>query len=450
MNLRLTLILWSFLLAGNGLAQTITLTAEVPCSEVQTLFLYRFGGLHFDKADQAAVREGVAVFQLPEKDWQFYYLGANDKDVLPVILGRDKSVRVKVNCQAMSTSLIEDAPIHQAYQQLKSRMNGLKNQGNQLTREHYAALATGQTPELFLDEMGRLDQRKLLFLETTMKENPFLGKIVALNTYLSYYVQPNDYPNELAYFAAEYFRFVRWDDADLNYQPWVFEAWKAYAGALADTKLPAEQLIPLVDTMLHVIPVDSRVYMLALSGIIQALEKGNTQAFVHYSRRYIDRYGKTQPEEARVLQEKSTAQGRFLPGAEAPLFSQANPEGQMVALKDLRGKVLLIDFWASWCGPCRRENPAVRRLYDQYQSRGFDILGVSLDSDRQRWLDAIEKDGLVWTQVSDLLGWRNAAAELYQVSSIPHTVLLDAEGRILARNLRGAALEQKLAEIFGE
>ena len=118
-------------------------------------------------------------------------------------------------------------------------------------------------------------------------------------------------------------------------------------------------------------------------------------------------------------------------------------------LSDLRGSVVLIDFWASWCRPCRMENPNVVRLYQKYHERGFNIFSVSLDNRRDAWMKAIEDDGLVWPDhVGDLRGWQSAGGRLYGVSSIPATVLLDREGRVLARNLRGQELENKLKEIF--
>ncbi|MEM6965833.1 MAG: TlpA disulfide reductase family protein, partial [Bacteroidota bacterium] len=140
----------------------------------------------------------------------------------------------------------------------------------------------------------------------------------------------------------------------------------------------------------------------------------------------------------------------FMIGAVAPDFEQNTPEGNPMKLSDLRGKVVLVDFWASWCGPCRRENPNVVRLYNQYKDQGFEVLGVSLDKGKEKWLKAIEKDGLTWQHVSDLRGWGNTVAKQYSVRSIPHTLLLDQEGRILAKNLRGPELAKKLAEIFKE
>lgn len=135
-------------------------------------------------------------------------------------------------------------------------------------------------------------------------------------------------------------------------------------------------------------------------------------------------------------------------GALAPEINLATPEGPNLALSSLRGKYVLIDFWASWCGPCRRENPNVVKTYAAYKDKGFEIYGVSLDQDRAAWLKAIETDKLVWKHVSDLQYWNSAGAQAYQVNSIPQTFLLDKEGKILAKGLRGVALDQFLAKLF--
>ena len=138
-------------------------------------------------------------------------------------------------------------------------------------------------------------------------------------------------------------------------------------------------------------------------------------------------------------------------GAEAPDIVLPDPDGKERKLSDLRGKVVLIDFWASWCRPCRAENPNVVRLYHKYKDRGFEVFSVSLDQDYNKWVDAIKADGLVWpNHVSDLKGWSSAGGRLYGIMSIPATVLVDSEGRVVARNLRGPQLEQKLKEIFGQ
>ncbi|MEZ4885515.1 MAG: TlpA disulfide reductase family protein [Chitinophagales bacterium] len=141
----------------------------------------------------------------------------------------------------------------------------------------------------------------------------------------------------------------------------------------------------------------------------------------------------------------NTAVGQAAPDIELP-----SPDGANINLSSLKGKVVLVDFWASWCRPCRRENPNVVRIYEKYKDKGFEVYSVSLDRAKDKWVEAIKQDNLIWPgHVSDLGGWKSSAAALYSVKSIPQTFLLDAEGKIIAKNLRGDRLEKKLEELFG-
>ena len=135
-------------------------------------------------------------------------------------------------------------------------------------------------------------------------------------------------------------------------------------------------------------------------------------------------------------------------GFPAPEITLEDTAGNLFSLSSLKGKVVLIDFWASWCKPCRMENPNMVRLYQNYKQYGFDILGVSLDQNKGNWVRAIADDGLVWNQISDLKGWQSAAGASYGVRSIPFTVLVDKKGNIIAKGLRGEALEQKIKEVL--
>jgi peroxiredoxin len=133
-------------------------------------------------------------------------------------------------------------------------------------------------------------------------------------------------------------------------------------------------------------------------------------------------------------------------GIDAPVFVQQDTLGHDVNLASFKGKYVLVDFWASWCGPCRKENPNVVKAFNKYKNKNFTIIGVSLDSDKSKWEKAIAQDGLAWTHVSDLKGWNNAAALDYYVKSVPANFLIDPNGKIIAKNLRGEDLEKMLEE----
>jgi thiol-disulfide isomerase/thioredoxin len=149
-------------------------------------------------------------------------------------------------------------------------------------------------------------------------------------------------------------------------------------------------------------------------------------------------------------EEQAAAMANVLkPGTQAPEINLNTPTGEPLPLSSLRGEVVLIDFWASWCKPCRAENPNVVRMYNKYKKSGFDIYSVSLDKNKGAWENAIQADGMTWNHVSDLAFWNSAAAKTYGVNSIPFTVLIDKDGKVIDTKLRGPALEEKLEEIFG-
>jgi peroxiredoxin len=146
------------------------------------------------------------------------------------------------------------------------------------------------------------------------------------------------------------------------------------------------------------------------------------------------------------IKEKIDREGVALVGSVLPDFTQPGRQGQAVTVASLRGKYVLLDFWASWCLPCRNENPALAETYARFREKGFEILGISLDEQQSAWLEAIRKDSLPWLQVSDGKGWQNEAARLFKIKYIPDNILIDRQGRIVAKDIHGEALTQLLLD----
>ncbi|MCL2097921.1 MAG: AhpC/TSA family protein [Bacteroidales bacterium] len=157
-----------------------------------------------------------------------------------------------------------------------------------------------------------------------------------------------------------------------------------------------------------------------------------------------------QTESGKAFAQRIEAAKNISIGKTAPSFTQNNPEGNPISLSDFQGKYLLLEFWASWCGPCRQEAPFLVKTYNTYKDKGFEILGVSLDSKKQKdaWLEAIETDKLTWPQVSDLNSWNNAVARMYGIRAVPSNYLIDPQGIIIAKNLRGEELGEFLKHLF--
>lgn len=190
---------------------------------------------------------------------------------------------------------------------------------------------------------------------------------------------------------------------------------------------------------------DSWISPYLLGRIYYEMEADTLDAFLKGLNPKLDSVSTILTLKQRVEKLKTVAVGQT-----APDFTMNDPEGKPVKLSDIYQKnaYTLVDFWASWCGPCRRENPNVVAIYGKYKGKGFSVFGVSLDTDKDKWLKAVADDKLAWDQVSDLKGWKNEAAALYAVNSIPSNLLLDKTGKIIGRNLRGEDLAKMMASLL--
>jgi thiol-disulfide isomerase/thioredoxin len=428
-------------------SQQVTLRAEIEgCGPMLRLFV--FDG-NFKELQRAKLENNAYVFKIEaSKEPRFYYIGQVEANAAPFLAGTEPELTIRGSCGMMKGVTMPGSKVNAEYNALKVEMDRHKAQTADFMRQLQRAAGDYTKFQSLNEELKKLDDRRLAMLDSLKKVNPLFSRILALNTYLSFNNYGNEYEDEIAYFANEYFKYADLKDEAYNYLPWVYESFKSYTMTLSGIGLPDETHRKYIEAAMWKIPKGSPTHKMALSGVISILKQRSHANYLPFAEAYIEAFASKDPASAASMQQEIQQLKAFMTGGVAPEFSQPDTSGVDLKLSDLRGKVLLVDFWASWCGPCRRENPNVVQMYNKYKDKGFDILGVSLDSNRDKWLDAIAKDGLIWRHVSDLKGWSNAVAQQYGVNSIPHTILLDREGKIIARGLRGPALEQKLAEIF--
>ena len=428
-----------------------TLHANLKGCEKEPIKLYQFDGVGFKEIAAAKV-VGKDSFQFDitkTASPQFYYVGQYSQQKMPVLAGTEHNISMIGGCQNLrQTTKFTGSELNDAYGNVIKEIGMMGNQRRQLGQQFAKSRNNPQATQLAVSNLAKLDQKQMAYLDTLKKQNPYLARVAALGTYPSFQNNQGTFNNEIDYFAANYFQFADLENAAYDQIPYLFEAAKNYATVLSMQPISTEIFHGHLDKLLAKFSPNAKAHKFALGGISIGLQSKNHPSFVRYGNQFLEKYG---AEKSPMIDNFKMAVNRassFMTGAEAPDFAQNDPDGNPIKLSELRGKVVLVDFWASWCGPCRRENPNVVRMYQKYKDQGFEILGVSLDKRKDAWLKAIEKDKLTWPHVSDLRGWKNEVAQLYSVTSVPATILLDREGRIIARNLRGPALEAKVGEVL--
>jgi len=419
------------------------------CDDVEEMHLFKFDGLGFVKEQSATKnKDGEFLFKVKVKDRLFRYVGVEVGKFKSVVLGDDDQVIMKGSCKSFNKATSPEG-LNFDYNDMMNKVRAFSGKEKSIATRFARSYQDQEKKEAIILEYAALDQSKKDLIEASQGKNKWLGEVAGLYTYYSFQNSGSELPNELAYYVNHYFANANLKSEAFTDMPLLFDVFNKFTTTLTKVRGINESMLEkYVDFNLNKIGEKSSSKKMALGGVLSALRSGQSPLFITYANEYLETYG-DESESAQKLRAQIKNAQSFVIGAEAPDFTMSDMEGKAVNLSDFKGKVVLIDFWASWCGPCRKENPHVVKLYEKYKEDGFEILGVSLDKTKDRWVQAVAKDGLTWPQVSDLKGWQNEVAQMYSVKSIPHTVLLDKEGKILAFKLRGPQLDQALNQIFG-
>jgi len=417
-----------------------------------SLSLFQFDGLGFELIKKIGHENQTFEFTVPKSKPTFYYIGTDNQNIKSIILGTEKNVEINGNFKKIR-QITFTSEINNDYNKMMSDATTLKQKSIEERGNLVKLLQSGKDISSAAKKLAKIDQEKMTLLQATKKKNKFLGNISTLYIYLSFHNNRGQYNQEIDYFGNEYFSLVDFSQDDFNRTPTVYDAILKYTTMLSKTRgLPKEKLEEFVDKLLKRIPKNTMAYKMGLGGVIGALGPKNHASYSKYAKQYIDLYNNDGSQNTVNLITRYSRTKNLVIGGTAPDFTMKTHEGTDLNLKELRGKYVLLDFWASWCGPCRKENPNVVKVYNEYKDQGFEILSISLDKNKGRWLQAIKKDQLDWYHVSDLKGWSNRVGKMYNVHSVPYQILLDPDGKIIATGMRANSptnsLEANLKKIF--
>lgn len=433
---------------------TLTLVCKIidfPAN-ADSLTIYEYAGLTARPVMRAGRRaDSSFVFTLPRSNPRYYGVGMAENGLGRVILGEEPAVTLWANAQYMDKARTVNSPANKAYETMRRRVEAfrLESETHRNTNRQAVADNNVSLQKAISERFARLAATKTRYLDSLKTANPLVWRSATLLIAPDPEAEknPKAYPSEIDFWSKEYFRYANLSDRGYDETPEIYEAFETYARIVA----PLADAKSLAEAQLAKLPANSKAHRMALGGLVSGFKAAKNALYPVFAQQYLTTYRNQSYGEIGRLEFELNRAGASTPGMMAPNLIGQTPDSQSLSLAQLRGKYVLIDFWASWCGPCRRENPNVRVLYEKYHDKGFEILGVSLDRERGAWIKAIEADGLRWPQISDLKGWNSEHAKIYNVTSIPKAILLDREGKIVAHeNLRGEELKKQLVNIFGE
>lgn len=435
---------------AKGLDLTISLNGGCSSDNLQ-LFEWDGIGPSSIQTISGKNKKGKVVFQFKKLDLPkgMYFVGKDNKSLQRVMWMADESMAFEGHCDSIAQMRIVEGRGNKRYDYYLGKANDLQNQFSKQIMQMRTAMRNPEAMEKLKGEFAKIDEAKILLLTEAATEDDYWKDFISLWSYLSFQNNQGDYKDEPHYFAGEYLARAELSSPNFDRIPVLMDMTRSYAQNLSRVGLSLEEQKSFSETLLKDVEPNSNRQKSILFGLTTGFQAGKQDALmVQFGEQFNSLYGQGHPDMSSKIADAVNKAKKLMIGSVAPDIVQLTPEGESFDLKSLRGKVVLLDFWASWCGPCRKENPNVVKVYNKYKNQGFEILGISLDNNKERWLKAIAADQLTWPHVSDLKKWSSQVARDYNVSSIPATYLIDEEGKILAKNLRGRALENKLAEIF--
>ncbi|MFN8436466.1 MAG: TlpA disulfide reductase family protein [Cytophagales bacterium] len=440
MNLLKVLSFASSVCILNIEAQNITIKGKIQNVVDAKVYIASYDGTDIKVVDSAVVKGGVFTFKNKNIARGMYKFGLGPENSTDVILGKE-NIEISFDAKNLQkTFLVKNSPENEGLKQFNKTNENFNAQIQEVeAKAQEVYLLRESNPEKFSSEINKL-QKKVDSLSGVMIADYNKIFIKDKSMFISKYVMGMIMTDTTK--RNKLFKDFELKDEELPRSNYYAIKTQMYYQRYTKPEIPEYQIA--ADEFMNNLPKSigkAQIYKTTLS-----LFAG---ANLDYYGTVLNRFKKEYADDAKIQEYLKKLPKRDLGiGDEAPDLEFSTPEGKLLKLSSLKGQVVLLDFWASWCGPCRMENPNVVRVYNKYKDKGFTVLGVSLDQDKNKWVGAIAADGLNWNHISDLKGWGSDAAKIYGVRSIPQTYLLDSNGKILAKNLRGEMLEQKLQEIF--
>lgn len=411
--------------------------------------LRKIQSIELEKAEEGGGKTFVFGGKL---DKGFYYIGTDESNGTLIILGDEKEVKVSADASNIDgTITFENSPANTTFASFSTRMEGFRDEMQMLSQNLQIFMQTDpKQAQKINSQMEATYARQTAYVDSVVKSGGFNGMIAQFFQQTPF----NDslkkiYKSEEDYLVQSFMGHLQLDNPSLGYVPSFYQTGAYYTQTLLSMGLDDKQ----VDSLLHACFLNktkpgTRTEQIAWLSVIDGIIAAGSDLVFTYGEQYKQKFA-SDTQTITVTDSVIGVLAPFKNGNVAPDFTLNSTDDKPVSLHSVKGKVILIDFWASWCVPCRQENPMVAQIYNYYKPKGLEIIGVSLDTDHDAWKGAIKSDGLNWIHVSDLKGWDGEVVKQYNIGSIPRTILLDSEHKIIGKNLRGEALLARLQQLLG-